>query len=195
MKHPSLYNTFNKYIKLSKQEYLDLEDKLLLKKLSKKEYLIRQGEVINYLPFIKSGLMINYRLDDKGEKHVIQIRWTGLWLGDLYSFFSNSPTHFNILTCQPTELLLINHETFNYIAKKHPVYEKFFRLSIQNAYMETLNQIYNLHSSSAAERYHSLIKNVPELFDHIPHYLIASFLGIKPQSLSRIRRSEKILPH
>lgn len=191
MKYPSLYNAFNKYIKLNKQEYLDLEDKLLLKKLSKKEYLIRQGEVINYLPFIKSGLMINYRLDDEGEKHVIQIRWTGLWLGDLYSFFSNSPTQFNILTYQPTELLLINHEAFNYITEKHPVYEKFFRLSIQNAYIETLNQIFNFHSSSATDRYQNLIENVPELFDHIPHYLIASFLGIKPQSLSRIRRSKK----
>ena len=189
MKYPTLYNAFNKYINLGKQEYLDLEERLLLKKLPKKKYLIREGEVINYLPFIKSGLMLNYRLDGEGERHVIQIRWTGLWLGDLYSFFSNSPTYFNILTYQPTELLLIDRETFNYITEKHPVYEKFFRLSIQNAYIETLNQIYNLHSSSASERYHDLIKNVPELFDHMPHYQIASYLGIKPQSLSRIRKN------
>jgi len=130
-------------------------------------------------------------LDEEGEKHVIQIRWTGLWLGDLYSFFSGSPTKFNICTYQPTELLMINHETFDFITKEHPVYERYFRLSIQHAYIETLNQIFNLHSSSAEERYLELIKNVPELLNDIPHYLIASYLSIKPQALSRIRKNYK----
>ena len=86
---------------------------------------------------------------------------------------------------------MINHETFDYITKNHPVYEKFFRLNIQEAYVQTLNRIYNLHSATAEERYLELIKNIPDLLDKIPHYLIASYLNIKPQSLSRIRKSHK----
>ncbi len=80
--------------------------------------------------------MVNYRLDENGEKHVIQIRWTGLWLGDLYSFYSGKPTKFNIQTYQPTELLMINHETFNFMTREYPIFERYFRLGIQDAYIE-----------------------------------------------------------
>ncbi len=139
--------------------------------------------------------MINYRLDEDGNKHVLQIRWTGLWLGDLYSFFSGTPTNFNIRAYQDTVLLMMNHDTYDYITREHPVFERYFRLGLQNAYVETLNQIFNLHSLSAEERYLELIKSFPTLLDNIPHYLIASYLNIKPQSLSRIRKMLKDKSH
>ena len=188
MKHPVLYHSFKKFINLSSKAYLDIESRLVYKTLNKNEYLIREGQTIKYLPFIGKGLMVNYRLDENGDKHVIQIRWTGLWLGDIYSFFSGAPTTFNIRTYQPTELLMINHDTFDYMTKEYPVFERYFRLVIQTAYISTLNQIFNRHSLSAKERYLELIKKYPTLMDEIPHYLIASYLNIRPQSLSRIRK-------
>ncbi len=189
MEYPTLYQSFKRHINLPLEPYLELESRLVRKTLDKKEFLIKEGQIIRYLPFINKGLMVNYRLDENGENHVLQIRWTGLWLGDLYSFFSGKPTKFNILTYQPTELLMMNHETFDFITKEHPVFERYFRIGIQDAYIETLNQIFNLHSLSAEERYLELIKNVPSLLNDIPHYLIASYLNIKPQSLSRIRKN------
>ena len=102
-------------------------------------------------------------------------------------FFSRRPTYFNIRAFQDSELLLIDYETFEYISYKYPIFEKFFRIGIQNAYSQTLNQIYNIHSLSAEERYLELINKIPSILSDIPHYLIASYLGIKPQSLSRIR--------
>ena len=189
MKYPILFQAFNKFVNLPIEAYLDLESRLIRKTLPKKEFLIKEGQIIRYLPFINKGLMVNYRLDDTGERHVIQIRWTGLWLGDIYSFFSGKPTTFNIQTYQPTELLMINHDTFDFIIREHPIYERFFRLAIQDSYIETLNQIFNLHSLSAEERYLELIQNVPSLLDDLPHYLISSYLNIKPQSLSRIRKN------
>lgn len=106
--------------------------------------------------------MVNYRLDENGDKHVIQIRWTGLWLGDIYSFFSGKPTTFNIRAYHSTELLMINYETFDFITKQHPIYDRYFRLVIQNAYIQTLNQVFNLHSLSAEERYNSQAYQVIE---------------------------------
>ncbi len=191
MEYPILYQNFNKYIRLPIEPYLDLESRLLPKRLDNKEFLIREGQVINYLPFIKKGLMVNYRIDESGEQHVIQIRGTGLWLGDLYSFFSGNPTKFNIQAYQDTELLLMNRDTYDFITSEYPVYEKYFRLGLQSAYVETLDQIFNLHSLRAEERYLELIRNYPTLLDDIPHYLIASYLNIKPQSLSRIRKNLK----
>ena len=191
MKYPLLYQDFNKHINLPIETYLDLENRLVRKTLSKKEFLIKDGQIIRYLPFINKGLMVSYRLDENGEKHVIQIRQTGSWLGDLYSFYSGKPTKFYIQTYADTELLMINHETFDFITREHPVYERYFRLVIQNAYIATLNKNFNRHSSSAEERYFDLIANIPALLDDIPHYLIASYLNIKPQSLSRIRKKYK----
>ncbi len=189
MIYPLLYQSFKEYINLPVEIYLDVEPRLIPKSLEKKGFLLKEGQVIRYLPFINKGLMVNYRLDDEGEQHVLQIRWAGLWLGDLYSFFSGQPSTFNIRAYHPTELLLMNHETFDFITSEYPVFEKYFRLGIQNAYIETLNQVFNLHSLSAEERYLELIRHVPSLLDDIPHYLIASYLNIKPQSLSRIRKN------
>lgn len=188
MKYPQLYEHFTEHVALSKEAYLELEERLIIKSIKKKDYLIREGKTIKYLPYIKQGLLVNYRLDDNGNTHVIQIRYNGSWLGDLYSFFNNSQTHFNIQAFQDTELLLINLETFEYISKKYPIYEKYFRIGIQNAYHQTINQVFNIHSQSAEKRYSELIKAIPSILEDIPHYMIASYLGIKPQSLSRIRK-------
>lgn len=103
-------------------------------------------------------------------------------------FFSGNPTRFNIQAYRTTELLMISHETFEYMTTKYPVFEKFFRLVIQNAYVKTIDTKYRYSSLSAETRYLELIKNVPSILDDIPHYLIASYLNIKPQSLSRIRK-------
>lgn len=161
MEYPLLFEAFNKHIKLSVEEYLDIENRLERKTLNEKEYLIKDGQKINHLPFINNGLMVNYRLDDSGDRHVLQIRSSGLWLGDLYSFFSGKATKFNIQAYRKTDLLMMNHETFEFITKEYPVFE----------------------------RYLELIENIPTILEDIPHYLIASYLNIKPQSLSRIRKN------
>ncbi len=168
-----------------------LEERLIVKRLAKKEFLLQSGQVIRYLPFINEGLMVNFRADENGNRHVLQIRCTGWWMGDIYSFFSHQPSFLNIITYKPTELLLLNHETFDFITKEFPIYERYFRIAIQKSYVGTLTQIYNLHSTTAEERYLDLIRNVPTILDDIPHYLIASYLNIKPQSLSRIRKKHK----
>jgi CRP-like cAMP-binding protein len=97
----------------------------------------------------------------------------------------------NIVAYKPTELLLVNREAFDFITRKYPIYEKYFRLAIQKAYIRTLTKVYNLYSTSAEERYLDLIKNAPTILEDIPHYMIASYLNIKPQSLSRIRKKIK----
>ena len=165
--HPLLYQHFKDHIALPESAYLELEERLIHKSIKKKEFLIKEGKVIGYLPYIHNGLLVNYRLDANGNTHVMQIRYTGTWLGDLNSFFGQSPTHFNIQAFQDTELLLINRETFEYISNKYPVIEKFFRIGIQNAYNQTLNQIFNIHSQSAEKRYQDLVKNIPTILETV----------------------------
>lgn len=189
MKYPNLYNAIKRYVNITEVEYYALEERLIVRNLKDREFFVRNGAIVKNLGFINEGLMVNYRLDANGDRHVIQIRWTNWWMGDLYSFFSRQPTFSEIICYKPTEILLISHESFDFITKKHPVYERFFRIAFQKSYVSTLNQLYNLHSKSAEERYLDLINHVPTILDDIPHYLIASYLNIRPQSLSRIRKN------
>jgi CRP-like cAMP-binding protein len=87
MKYQAFHNSLSRYIDLPLDAYLAFEEIVVLKKIENKEFLIREGETISYLPFIKEGLLANYRTDEAGDIHVLQIEWTGGWLGDLYSFF------------------------------------------------------------------------------------------------------------
>lgn len=89
MKYPLLYQEFKRYINLPIEAYHDIEKRLIYKTLNNKEFLIQEGQIIRYLPFINKGLMINYRINENGENHVLQIRRTGSWLGDLVYF--NTP--------------------------------------------------------------------------------------------------------
>jgi len=191
VRFPNFYNSLSRYVQLSDEAYHALESRVIVKHLDNREFLLTEGNVIRYLPFINDGLLVNYRTDNDGNRHTLQIRWTGWWMGDLYSFFSKQPSFSNIICFKPSELLLISHETFEFITENYPEYEKFFRIAFQKSYVGTLNQLYNLHSKSATERYLHLIENVPTVLEDIPHYLISSYLNIKPQSLSRIRKSLK----
>lgn len=189
MEYPLLFESFNQFIELKEEVYLKAESQLTTKSLKKGDYLLREGEVIRHLPFINDGLMVNYRVDDEGNRHVLQIRWTGSWLGDLYSFYSGKATLFNIRAYKDTDLVLMSKETYEALIDEFPVFERYFRLGLQGAYIQTLNQIFNLHSLNAEERYLELIEKYPNILDEIPHYMIASYLNIQPQTLSRIRNS------
>jgi CRP-like cAMP-binding protein len=192
IKYPTFYNSLNHYVKLPDEAYQALEERLIFKKLKEKEYFTEEGKIAHYLPFINKGLMVNYRTDEIGDRHTLQIRPTGWWLGDLYSFFSSEPSFANLICYKPTELLLVSHETFDFITKEYPIFEKYFRIAFQRSYIGALTQMYNLHKTTAEERYKDLINEIPSILDEIPHYLIASYLNIQPQSLSRIRRKLKI---
>ncbi len=191
MKYEALFSSIKKHVNISPETFRAMEDRLITKTLKNGEFLVSEGQTIRYLPFINKGLMVNYRLDAEGDRHVLQIGWTGYWLGDLHSFFSGKPSKFNICAYQPTELLLIDFETFEFLTQKHPEYERYFRISMQHAYTHVIDQIFNLHSYDAEEGYLDLLANLPSLFYEIPHYLIASYLNIQPQSLSRIRKKYK----
>jgi len=101
MKYQLLYQTFNKHINLPVEAYLDVENRLLRTTLDKKEFLIKEGKIIKYMPFINDRLMVNYRVNEDGETYVLQIGSSGFWFGDLYSFFlANGPVSIFKLTVQ-----------------------------------------------------------------------------------------------
>lgn len=160
---------------------------LFEKSFDKKHFLAEEGKICRYLYFIEEGSCYSYIVNKKGDKHAIQFALEGYWISDLYSFFSGKPAIYNIETLEPTRALLLNADTFDELCSTHPLFDHFFRILVQNAYVRLQYRLAKTNSEEAEHRYQEFSKLHPDFTERIPQYLIASYLGIKPQSLSRIR--------
>lgn len=176
-------------IDISEQE-LDTFEQLTKNTLLKKnEHFIHSGGRVPYLAFVNSGAMYSYSIDDKGEKHVVQIALEGHWISDPYGFLTGNKAIYNVCALEPTNVTLLSKESFEKACASISGFERFFRLLIQNAYIHSLERISGIYGSSAEERYLQLMQSSPDMMQKVPQHYIASFLGIKPQSLSRIRKA------
>lgn len=161
---------------------------LFQKSLEKKTVLAQEGKTCRYVYFILKGACYTYYINDQGDKHAIQFATPDYWITDHYSFFSRRPGIYQIETLEPTEALLLNREQYEAACKHSPLFERFFRILVQNAFVALEYRLAKTNSESAENRYLEFSGRYPHFIQQIPQYLIASYLGIKPQSLSRIRK-------
>jgi len=170
------------------EEVFDSFNHFLFEKSFDKKYLLaEEGKICKYLYFIEEGSCYSFIVNEKGDKHAIQFALEGYWISDLYSFFSGKPAIYSIETLEPCRALLLNRDKFDELCNTHPLFDHFFRILIQNAYVRLQYRLAKTNSEEAVHRYQEFSELHPDFIDRIPQYLIASYLGIKPQSLSRIR--------
>jgi CRP-like cAMP-binding protein len=160
--------------------------------IRKKEKLVTQGHPNDRAFFIESGLLYSYKTLDSGDIQVIQFAKENYWFGDLYSFLSGSKALFTLEALEPCELWSITNKEMDAICKQSRAFETYLRMLFQNAYAHTVVQVSDIYSQDAEEKYNRLMKQRPDLLQRVPQYLIASYLGILPSSLSRIRNKKPI---
>jgi CRP-like cAMP-binding protein len=187
-----LFQHFNKYVTLSEEEFAECKLLFKYKKFRKHQYILQNGEISRYETFILYGCTRTYEVDDSGQEHIIQFGMETWWVGDLHSFLTNSPSRYNIDCLDDTEVLQVPRTEMEKLYDKVPKLERFFRILIQKAYIASMDRIYSNLSKPAHERYQEFIDKYPEIEQRVPNHQIASFLGITPQSLSRIR-SQSVL--
>ena len=158
-------------------------------KIKKKNHLITAGDVCKYQYFVQKGLMRAYYLNEKGEDVTIQFAFEEHWVGDLFSFYSGEKTNLNIEALEDSELIYIGRDNLEKALLQIPKLERFFRILIQKAYVVTQQRLARSFIHDASTRYRQLTKQHPDILQRVPQYHIASYLGIKPQSLSRIRKN------
>jgi len=157
--------------------------------IDKKKILVSAESYCRENYFIVEGLLHLYKIDEECEPHTIQFGFKNHWISDLYGFLSGNPAVFSIEALENSRLLSITKENFDKVCDEIPKFERFFRLLLQNAYIHSLQRIAKVNSQDAEQRYLSLLENQPDILQRVPQYLVASYLGIKPQSLSRIRQN------
>ncbi|MGM5630749.1 Crp/Fnr family transcriptional regulator [Apibacter raozihei] len=175
-------------ISITDQEFKLLIGKLELKKVKKKEILLRIGEVCNYTYFVTNGLLYSFSTDLEGNEHVIHFAWEDFWISNLYSFINRTPSQISIVALEDSELYLLRHDVLESIFSEIPGMERFHRILFQKAYTSMQQRLDCTLSVPAVERYIRLLEENPQILQRIPLHLIASYLGITPESLSRIRR-------
>lgn len=161
---------------------------LFEKTFHKKDTLIEEGKVCNYIYFLTEGACYSSYKDEAGEDHAIQFALEGYWIADLYSFFSGKKAIYTIHALETTKVLVLNKESFQKACDSMPAFDRYFRLLIQNAFVALQYRLAKTNSEVAETRYSEFATIHPQFVQRIPQYLIASYLGIQPQSLSRIRK-------
>lgn len=185
--YEALIRNLSRFVTLTEEEAAIASSLFSYKKYRKHQFLLQEGEVARQESFILKGLTRTYELDDKGQEHIIQFGIEDWWVGDLYSFLSAKPTRYNIDCIEDTEVLHIDSERQEQLYQQVPKMERHFRIMIQNAYIASISRVAATLAKSAAERYQDFVNSYPQIEQRIPNHQIASYLGITPQSLSRIR--------
>lgn len=183
-----LFEKFSDKIALTDEEKQLSKTFFTPKKLRKKQYLLQEGDVCKYIAFVEKGILRSYTLDDKGNEHIIQFAFEGWWISDQYSFFTGEPSIYTIDALEDCELLLLSRSSEEQMLEKIPKFERYFRILLQNSLISIQRRLVSNLSHSAEEKYTELIGSCPTIPKRVPQHMMASYLGITPETLSRIRK-------
>jgi CRP-like cAMP-binding protein len=176
-----------RYIDLTSEESDFFMSLLEPKLLERKKIYLRTGEICNNTAYVLSGALKSYTVDAQGKEHILSFATRDWWIADLYSLLSRKPAVLNIEAIDNTEVLLLSRRNQQILYEKVPKFERFFRILVENALVASQQRLIDNMSITAEERYLNFIKKYPDIPACVPQRSIASYLGITPEFLSKIR--------
>jgi CRP-like cAMP-binding protein len=187
-----MYKTLYKYliekITITDSEFEIIKNAFSPKKLRKRQYLLQEGDVCRHIAFVEKGLLRMYSIDSRGNETIMQFTPEEWWVTDRESLTNQIPSKFNIDALEDSELLLITEIHLKEIADQIPA----FRELSQNLYLKNIianqKRIHSAISLTAEEKYNEFITMYPQIARRVPQHMIASFLGMTPETLSRVRK-------
>ncbi|PTR01694.1 CRP-like cAMP-binding protein [Mucilaginibacter yixingensis] len=186
-----MFEVFKAYVlrhaTVSEEEFALLEAVAKLKKLRKRQYLLQEGDVCRHHCFITKGLLRTYAVDDKGNEHIIRFAMEDWWISDRESLMSGNPSKFNIDAIEDAEVLLFEKASMDMLMEKLPAFKKMISEILDKSFITSQNRIHEAISSTAEEKYQNFVQRYPAFALRAPQAMIASYLGIKPETLSRLR--------
>lgn len=183
-----ILQNISRHIQLDKTETDFFISLLQIKKLKRKEFLLRQGDICKTENFIVKGCLRTYTIDDHGIEHIVMFGIEDWWVSDLYSFLTQSPATYFIDALEDCVLLQISKANLDQLFEKVPKFERFFRLILQNALIAQQQRINQNLSYTAEQRYLHFITKHPNLEQRISQKQVSAYLGITPVFLSMLRK-------
>jgi CRP-like cAMP-binding protein len=185
-------DNFTNYLKtkanLAEPEFQLLIKKVEIKNIEKGEVLLRPGEICQHSFFVENGLLRSYTIDQSGKEHILQFGSENWIVSDRSSAFFSEPSDLFIDAIEDTQVVLISSDFINEASEISVSFRNYNQIALQNHIRHQQKRINLLLSATAETRYMNFIKLYPDLTLRIPQWMIASYLGITPESLSRVRK-------
>lgn len=187
-----IIKTIATHIALSAEEENAIGTFWTEKTLEKGDYLLRNGETCKTDNFVVDGALKAYYINaETGKEEILYFAIEDWWATDMGSFQKQKPSMYNIQALEQTTLLQISYDSFQAMLRQIPKLERFFRIILEN-YLASLQRRIILNKTlDATQRYLDFLENYPKIADKVPNYLIASYLGISAEFLSRIRKKNE----
>jgi CRP-like cAMP-binding protein len=173
---------------LTSDELRIVEEAAMPKKIRKRQYLLQEGDISHNIGFVVKGCFRLYSIGKNGEEYSMRFAIENWWISDFDSFQSGLPSKYNIDALEDGELLMIKKEKWNVLLETIPGFKKLIDKLTARNYEAHQNRILSNISETAEEKYNNFISTYPMIYDRIPLHMIASFLGLSRETLSRVRQ-------
>lgn len=176
-------------ITLSTEETAQIAQVCIPKKIRKRQLLLQEGDVWKYNAFVSNGFLRTYSIDNKGNEHILNFAPKNYWSGDRESLMTGKPSRFNIEAIEDTDVVLITKENFDQLCRSIPHLNDLINAILHKSFVVSQDRIHAGISLSAEEKYQKFLDQYPHIANRIPQHMIASYIGVTPETLTRIRRN------
>jgi CRP-like cAMP-binding protein len=183
---------FKTYLKgkgnFTAEELETVANATVIKKVRKRQYLTQEGDVVKNHSFVTKGCLRTYTVDEKGVEHILNFAIENWWIGDRESIQTGKPSIYNIDAIEDSEVALISKDKFDRLCIEVPPFNDMINKLLQKSFLVAQNRIHTFISQTAEQKYLSFQEKYPHLTMRVPQSMIASFLGITAETLSRVRK-------
>ena len=185
----SLILYFEKHLTLTDEEKQVVRKSFSEKRVQRRQYILQAGDICKLNTFVVEGCFRMYMVDDNGKEHNLQFAIENWWIGDIASFHSEEPSRLNIEAIENSIILQIKKEDQLQLFIDYPKFNRIFRVITENALVSYQRRVLQNISSTAEERYVDFMERYPFFFNRISNVQIASFIGVTPEFLSKVRKN------
>jgi CRP-like cAMP-binding protein len=190
----SNFEAFYDYIKKMSGEILSDDEKLVIethmkpRRFRKKQYFLQEGDVCKYTGFIVKGSARTFSVDEEGNENILKLGVENWWLADFESFYHLTPSQYNIQAIEDLEVLQVTNAQVEEFFKPIPAFSAMMEVIKQNNAIANQNRMQAVIRYTAEERFSDFVNNYPHFLQRFPQNMIASYLGLSPETLSRLRK-------
>lgn len=186
----NLLNNIKRYVDLTSADEEALCSRIKTSLVKKKQFIVQPNFTCQHQTYVQSGTLRSYLLDGKGIEHTIQFAIDDWFISDFNSYITQSPATLFVEAIENTTIQQLSYEDAESLCLEHPIYERYFRLVAQKSFAFAQKRILSNLGKTAEERYLEFNQMYPHIAQRVPQYMLASYLGMSPEFLSKIRKRQ-----
>lgn len=183
----AIISHFDRYLPLDEEEKAALQTRLTERHIKRRQFILQEHDVCKHFTYVVKGCFKMYGVDNAGKEHNLLFAAEDDWLADLDSLHKETPSKLYIEAIEPSVVLQLAKDDLWFLFTNYPKFDRNFRVIAEDKYIELQNRLLQTFSSTAHERYHYFLSKYPKLSQRLPNTQIASYIGVTPEFLSKIR--------